>query len=66
MGICAKVGFRLMNLNVDYNFKLAKMGVNFVALVTELGSPSFPIFMSLRVPRGNLNHKGGNNLLLVF
>jgi hypothetical protein len=55
-----------MNLNVDYNFKLAKMGVNFVALVTELGSPSFPIFMSLRVPRGNLNHKGGNNLLLVF
>ncbi len=58
LGICAKVGFRLVNLNVDFNSTLAEVGVNFVALVSELKSPSFLISMSLRIPRGNLNHKG--------
>ncbi len=58
LGICAKIGFRLVNLNVDYNSTLEKMGVNFVALVSELESPSFLILMSLIIPKGNLNHKG--------
>jgi hypothetical protein len=66
LGICAKVGFRLMNLNVDYSSTLAEMRINFVALVSELESPSFLILMSLKVPMGKLNQKGKNNLLLVF
>jgi hypothetical protein len=66
LGICAKVGFRLVNLNVDYNSTFVEMGVNFVVLVSELESLNFFILMSLRVPMGNLNHKGKNNLLLVF
>ncbi len=66
LGICAKVGFKLVNLNVDYNFALVEMGINFVALVNELESPNFLILMSLKIPRGNLNQKGKNNLLLVL
>jgi hypothetical protein len=38
-----------MNLNVDYNFALAEMGVNLVVLTNELESYSFLIFMSLEV-----------------
>jgi hypothetical protein len=34
--VCAKCGFKLVNLDVDYNFALAKMGVNLVTLVSEL------------------------------
>ncbi len=39
--VCAKCGFKLMCLNVDYNFALAKMGMNLVALTNELESPFF-------------------------
>jgi hypothetical protein len=38
-----------MNLNVDYNFALAEMEVNLIALVNELKLPIFLILMSLRV-----------------
>ncbi len=47
--ICAKNGYKLMNLNAIYNFALAKMGVNLVALISELESFSFFIFMLLKV-----------------
>jgi hypothetical protein len=47
--VCAKRGFKLMNLVTDYNFALAKMGVNLVALASELESRIFLILMSLRV-----------------
>ncbi len=47
--ICAKSGFKLMNLDADYNFGLAEMGVNLVTLASELKSLSFLILMSLRV-----------------
>jgi len=38
-----------MNLNVNYNFVLAKLEINLVALANELESPSFLVLMSLRV-----------------
>ncbi len=44
-----KNGSTLMNLNVNYNFTLAKMGVNLVTLTSELESPSFFVLMFLRV-----------------
>jgi hypothetical protein len=47
--VCANNNSKLMNLDVDYNFALAKMGMNLVALVSELESPSFLILMFLRV-----------------
>jgi hypothetical protein len=48
----AKCGSKLMNLNVDYNSILAKMGVILVALTGELESPSFLILMYLRFSQG--------------
>ncbi len=39
--VCAKSSFKLMHLDVDYNFALAKMGMNLVALINELESPFF-------------------------
>jgi hypothetical protein len=43
--ICAKNGYKLMNINAIYNFALAKMGMDLVALINELESFSFLIFM---------------------
>jgi hypothetical protein len=40
----AKSGSKLMNLYVDNNFALAKMGVNLVALASELKFPKFTYF----------------------
>jgi hypothetical protein len=37
----AKSGYKLVNLNAYFNFALAKMGVNLVALTSELELPSF-------------------------
>jgi hypothetical protein len=54
----AKCGFKLVNLNVDYNFALAKMGVNLVALASELELPIFLILMSLRVSQRELKPQG--------
>jgi hypothetical protein len=45
----AKCGFKLVNLNSDYNSTLAKMGVNFITLVNELELFNFPVLMSLKV-----------------
>jgi len=44
----AKIGFKLKNLNVEYNYALVKVAVNLVALGKELKLPSFKILMSLR------------------
>jgi hypothetical protein len=38
-----------MNLNANYNYALAEMGVNLVALTCELKLPSLLILMSLKV-----------------
>jgi hypothetical protein len=43
--VCAK----LVNLNVNYNYVLAKVGVNLVTLVNELKSSNFLVLMSLKV-----------------
>jgi hypothetical protein len=45
----AKSRSKLLNLNINYNSTLAKMGVNLAALTNELKSPSFLILMFLRV-----------------
>jgi len=34
--IHSKIGFKLVDLDVEYNFTLAKVGVNLVALANEL------------------------------
>ncbi len=39
-----KSGFKLMNLDVDYNYALAFMGVNLVALASELELSNFSYF----------------------
>jgi hypothetical protein len=44
----AKIGFKLLNLDVEYNFTLAKVAVNFVVLVKKLKLSSFVILMSLK------------------
>jgi len=44
----ANNGYKLMNLDVDYNFALAKMG-HLVVLTSELESLNFLIFISLEV-----------------
>jgi hypothetical protein len=54
----AKCGSKLVNLDVDYNFALAKMGMNLVALSSELKSPNFLILMSLKVSQGDLKPQG--------
>jgi hypothetical protein len=40
----AKVGSKLMNLNVDYNYLLAKVEITLVILTKELKSPKFVNF----------------------
>jgi hypothetical protein len=47
--VCAKCGFKLMNLDVDYNLTLVKMGMNLIVLASESKSPSFLVLMSLKV-----------------
>jgi hypothetical protein len=39
--ICAKCGSKLVNLNANHNYALAKMGMNLVALAIELKLFSF-------------------------
>ncbi len=54
----AKCGYKLLNLNVDYNFALVEMGVNLVALVSELELTSFLVLMFLRVSQGECKPQG--------
>jgi hypothetical protein len=50
--ISVKVGFKIINLNVNYNSTLIKVGINLVALTNELKSFNFLVLMSLKVSRG--------------
>jgi hypothetical protein len=47
--VCAKSGSKLMNLDADHNFALAKMGMNLVTIANELESLSFLLLMSLKI-----------------
>lgn len=47
-----------MNLDVDYNYALAFMGMNLVALASELELSNFFILMSLRVSQGEPKPQG--------
>ncbi len=53
-----KVGFKLVNLNVEYNSMLAKIGVNLVALVNELEFHRFLVLMSLKISQGKPKPQG--------
>ncbi len=64
--IHAKCGSKLVNLNVDYNSALTKMGVKLVALASELESLSFWIWCFWKSPRVSVSHKGRCKLLFVF
>ncbi len=50
----AKVGFKLLNLFANYNFVLAKVRIDLVALASELESFHFLVFMFLRVSQKEL------------
>ncbi len=39
--IYAKIGFKLMNLDVNYSFMLAEVRINLVSFVKKLESPNF-------------------------
>ncbi len=52
MKICVKVGFKLINLNVNYNSTLVKVGINLVGLTNKLKSFNFLVLMSLKVSQG--------------
>jgi hypothetical protein len=64
--VCAKCGSKLLNLDVDYNFALVEMGVNLVALASELKSFSFLVLMSLIISSGEPKPEGAKQPLLVF
>jgi len=54
----ANIGFKLMNLDVEYKYALAKVVINLVALAKELKSPSFIILMFLRDSQWELKPQG--------
>jgi hypothetical protein len=47
-----------VNLNVNYNFALAKMKVNLIVLASELKSFSFLVLMYLKVSQGEPKPQG--------
>jgi len=54
----AKIGFKLVNLNVEYNSLVARIVVNLVALIKELKLPSFVILMFLKDPQWEFKPQG--------
>lgn len=58
MRVFAKVSSKLVNLDVDNNFVLAKVGINLVALTKALKLFSFMILMSLKISQEELNPQG--------
>jgi hypothetical protein len=50
--IHVKVGFELINSNVNYNSTLVKVGVNLVVVTSELKSLNFLVLMSFKVSHG--------------
>jgi len=59
----AKVGFKLVNLNADYNFVLAKVTVNLVALASKLKLLNFLVLMFLRVSQREFKPQGARQPL---
>ncbi len=49
MKVCAKVGSKLVHLDVEYNFALVEIRVNLVVLASELEMPFFLALMFLKV-----------------
>jgi hypothetical protein len=49
MKVHTKVGFKLVNLNLEYNFALTEVEINLVALANEFKLLSFLILIFLRV-----------------
>jgi hypothetical protein len=56
--VYAKINSKLMNLDVEYNSTLAKMGVNLVTLANELELSSFLVLMFLKVSQGEPKPQG--------
>ncbi len=52
-----------MNLDVDYNYALAQVGINLVVLVSEIESFSFLVLMSLKVSHGESKQQGARRPL---
>jgi len=60
--VFAKVSSKLVNLDVDNNFVLAKVGINLVALTKALKLFSFMILMSLKVSKEEPKSQGARQL----
>jgi hypothetical protein len=58
--VYAKISSKLVDLDVEYNFTLAKMGVKLVALANELKLSSFLVLMSLKVSQGEPKPQGAS------
>ncbi len=56
--VCAKCGFKLVNLNVHCNFALTKMVMNLIVLASELKLLNFMVLMSLKVSQGEAKPQG--------
>jgi len=54
----AKVGFKLVNLDANYNSMLAKVRINLVALAKKLELPNFVILMSLKIFKREFKPQG--------
>ncbi len=52
-----------MNLNVEYNFTLVKMGVNLATLANELELYNFLVLTSLKVSQGEQKPQGARQPL---
>ncbi len=58
MKVHAKVGFKLVNSNVEYNFALVEIGINLVVLANEFELLRFLILIFLRVSQKELKPQG--------
>jgi len=58
MKVHAKVGFKLVNINVEYNFALVEVGINLVPLANEFELFSFLILIFLKVSQEELKPQG--------
>jgi hypothetical protein len=56
--IYAKVGFKLVNLDVNYSFMLAKVRINLVVLTKKLESLNFVNLMFLKIFKGEFKPQG--------
>ncbi len=64
--ICAKVSFKLINLDVNYNYTLVKSEVNLVVLVNDLKSLIYLFLMYLKASKDELKPQESRKPLICI